>query len=53
MAAQTPLAIRSNAGAALGAEDEPYFLEFFQIGQCYLTSRQDRMRTPAFPTPLL
>jgi hypothetical protein len=53
MTSQTPLAVRLDARAALRAEDKAYFFEFFQIGQSYLTSRQDRMRTPACPMPLL
>lgn len=53
MTAQTPFPIRFDARAALRAEDESYLFKFFQIGQGYLTSRQDRMRTPACPMPLL
>jgi len=53
VASQTPLPVRFDARAALRAEDEAYFFEFFTIGQCYLTSRQDRIRTPACPMPLL
>ena len=51
--AQTPFPVCFDARAALRAENETYFFEFFPIGQSYLTSRQDRMRTPACPMPLL
>jgi hypothetical protein len=44
---KTPFPIRLDACAALGAENKAYFFEFFQIRQSYLTSRQDRSRTPA------
>jgi hypothetical protein len=53
MAAQTPFPVRFDACTAFGAEDEADFFKLFQVGQGYLTSRQDRMRTPACPMPLL
>ena len=47
VAPETPFPIRLDARAALRAEDKTYFFEFFQVRQGYLTSRQDRSRTPA------
>ena len=53
MAAETPFPVCLDACTALGAEDEANLFKLFEICQDYLTSRQDRMRTPACPMPLL